>query len=100
MGAVAKRILGLCAATTERHPRFYREFIAIAVDQFDFALHDIRTVLDCLDCYHVSSLAEVDRVVPNAMRNKAPLCGGRINIVFGEADPPHSSAFTPPGFNP
>jgi hypothetical protein len=30
----------------------------------------------------------VDRVVPNAMSNNAPLRGGRINIVFGEADPP------------
>jgi len=24
------------------------------------------------------------------MLNNAPLCGGRINIVFGEADPPRS----------
>jgi len=61
MGAVAKRFLGRCAATTERHSRFNWKFVSVAVDQLHFALHDVRTVLDCLDCYHADNLPDVER---------------------------------------
>src|ERR1700719_754464 len=64
MCAVAKGFLGRRAATAERHPFFDRELIAVAVFQFYFARHDVRAVLDCLDCHHVRTLSEVDRVVP------------------------------------
>src|ERR1700680_1347263 len=59
MCAVAKRFLGRRAATAKRHSRFDRELIAVAVFQFHFALHNVRTVLDCLDCYlsHVPTMS-------------------------------------------
>ena len=61
MGAVAKWFLGRRAATTERHPFLHREFISVAIHQFHLAVHDVRTVLDCLDCYfsHVAILTEL-----------------------------------------
>jgi hypothetical protein len=51
MGAVAKRFLGRCAATAERHALFDRELVSIGVDQFHFACHDVRAMLDCFDFY-------------------------------------------------
>jgi len=51
MSAVAKRFLSRCAAAAKRHARFDGKLVSVAVDQFHFALHDVRTVLDCLDCY-------------------------------------------------
>src|SRR5438128_10885266 len=51
MCAIAKRFLGRCAATAERHPFFDRKFVSVRVDQLHLAGHDVRTVLDCLDCY-------------------------------------------------
>src|SRR6266516_4893526 len=51
MGAVAERFFSRCAAAAKRHSFFHRKFIAVRVDQFHFARHDVRTVPDCLDCY-------------------------------------------------
>jgi len=51
MSAVAKRFFSRRAAATKRHSFFHRKFIAVRVDQFHFARYDVRTVLDCLDCY-------------------------------------------------
>ena len=60
MGAVAKWFLSRRAAAAERHPRLDWKFVSIRVHQFHFALHDVRTVLDCLDCYHVGTVADVN----------------------------------------
>src|SRR5947208_15449138 len=51
VGAIAKRFLDPCPATAERHPFFDRKLVSVRVDQLHFAGHDVRTVLDCLDCY-------------------------------------------------
>src|SRR5947207_4279010 len=69
MCAVAKRFLGRCATTAERHSFFHRELIAIAVHQFHFTLHDVRTVLNCLDCYfsHVRSLSVIPTKVEESL---------------------------------
>ena len=88
MRAVAKRFLGRSAATAERHSFFDRKLVSVRIDQFNFALHDVRTIFDCLDCYlsHGRTVTEVDRVVLNAMSGTK---GAVIfSIVFGEADPP------------
>jgi len=61
MSPVAKRFLSRRAAAAKRHSRFDWEFISVRVHQFHFALHDVRTVLDCLDCYHVANLPDVTR---------------------------------------
>jgi hypothetical protein len=61
MGPVAERFLGRCSATAKRHPFFDREFIPIAVHQFYLTLHDVRAILDCLDCDHVDTVAYVER---------------------------------------
>ena len=50
--AVAKRFLGGRAAAAKRHSFFGREFVSIRVDQFHFARHDVRAVLDCFDFHH------------------------------------------------
>jgi len=51
MCAVAKRFLSRCPAAAQRHSLLDRKFISVGIDQFHFASHDVRTVLDCLDCY-------------------------------------------------
>ena len=51
MCAIAKWFFGRCAAATKRHPFFHRKLVAVGVDQFHFARHDVRAVLDCFDCY-------------------------------------------------
>src|SRR5437667_9800793 len=56
MGAVAKRFFRRGTATAKRHSFFHGKLVSVGVDQFHFALHDVRTVLDCLDCYHVSTV--------------------------------------------
>jgi hypothetical protein len=89
MGAVAKWFLGRCAAAAKRHPFFDRIFVSVCVDQLDFARYDVRSVLDCFDCYlrHGGIVTEVDRVVLNAMADQAPKAE-MFGIVFREADPP------------
>src|SRR5438309_6723701 len=62
MGAIAKRFLGRRAATAKRHSFFNRELIPVAVVQFYFALHDVRTVLNCFDCHHVRTLTDLSRL--------------------------------------
>src|SRR5215831_19745555 len=52
MRAVAKWFLGRCTAATKRHPFFHRKFVAVGVDQFHFAGHDVSAVLNCFDFYH------------------------------------------------
>jgi hypothetical protein len=49
MRPIAKRFLGGSAAATKCHSFFGGEFVPIRVDQFHFARHDVRTVLDCFD---------------------------------------------------
>ena len=49
--AVAERFFSRCTAAAERHPFFHRIFVSVGVDQLHFTGHDVRTVLDCLDCY-------------------------------------------------
>src|SRR6266567_4198904 len=61
MGAVAKWFLGRRAATTERHPFLHREFVSVAIHQFHFALHDVRTVLNSFDCHHARTLTDLGR---------------------------------------
>ena len=67
MGAVAKRFLSRRATAAERHSRFDRKFISVGVHQFHFALHDVGTVLDCLDCYHVRSLNVIPTEVEESL---------------------------------
>ena len=52
MRAVAKRFLRGSATAAKSHSFFDREFVAVTVDYFHFALHYVRTVLDCFDFYH------------------------------------------------
>lgn len=54
MCAVAKRFLRRRTAAAESHSFFGRESVSICVDQFHFTRNDIRTMLDCFDCYHDS----------------------------------------------
>src|SRR5438876_963905 len=61
MGAVAKRFFRRGTATAKRHSFFHGKLVSVGVDQFHFALHDVRTVLDCLDCYHVRTLTGLPR---------------------------------------
>ena len=51
MRAIAERFLGRSAAPAERHSLFNRKFVSVRIDQFHFARYNVRTVLDCLDCY-------------------------------------------------
>ena len=51
MRPVAKRFLGGSATAAECHSFFDREFVPFGVDQFHFARHDVRAVLDCRDLY-------------------------------------------------
>jgi hypothetical protein len=69
MGAVAKRFFGRRTATAERHPLFDRELIAVAIFQFYFALHDVRAVLDYVDCNlsHVSNLNVIPTEVEESL---------------------------------
>ena len=41
-----------------------------------------------VDCVGHNAMFKVERVLRTRCQNYAPLCGGKINIVFGEADPP------------
>jgi len=52
MRAVAKRFLRGSATAAKSHSFFDWEFVSIGVDQFHFALHYVRTILDRFDCYH------------------------------------------------
>src|SRR5439155_10115000 len=61
MGAVAKRFFRRGTATAKRHSFFHGKLVSVGVDQFHIALHDVRAVLDCLDCYHVRTLLDVIR---------------------------------------
>src|SRR5436190_17999168 len=51
MCAVAKRFLRRRGGAAESHSFFDREFVSIRVDQFHFAGHDVRAVLNCFDFY-------------------------------------------------
>src|SRR5437763_4520903 len=51
MCAIAKWFFGGCAAATKRHPFFIWKPVAFGVDQFHFACHHVRAVLDCFDFY-------------------------------------------------
>jgi hypothetical protein len=60
MRAVAKRFLRGSATAAKSHSFFDREFVAVSVDYFHFALHYVRTVLDCFDCYHAWMITRVN----------------------------------------
>jgi hypothetical protein len=64
MSTVAKRFLSRCPAAAQRHSLLDRKFISVGIDQFHFASHDVRTVLDCLDCY-LSHAGILKHQIPN-----------------------------------
>src|SRR6266487_3391600 len=103
MCAVAKRFLSGCAATAERHSFFHWKFVSVSIYQLYFSRHDVRAVLDCLDCYlsHSAILAEVDRVVLNTMssrrRSRGSLASSSekpIHLDFSRASTQHTRLCT------
>ena len=73
MRAVAKRFLRGSATAAKSHSFFDWEFVAIHIDQLHFALHNVRTVFDCFDCYHAWMITRVNEASSGEVMGSARL---------------------------